>query len=82
MSNHRPRVGDKFWDGQVRPQPNGKIIWIDWSGPSVMVEFLSSPPDRKSYEFDQISDYWQSKYNLYRLNEADWLEGFSLLKPP
>jgi hypothetical protein len=86
MSDHRPRVRDKIWDGQVKPQPNGAIVWIDWADHSVVVEFLSSPPDRKSYAFDDILPYWDSKYNLYRLNEADFEGGFHLdinkIKPP
>lgn len=90
MSEHRPRVGDAFWDGQVKPQPNGRIVYIEWLNRSVVVEFYADEGQknsyhRASYEMSDIAPYWNSKRNYYKLNEADFLEGFKLdhpVKPP
>jgi hypothetical protein len=85
MSTHVPCIGDKFWDGQERPQPNGYVLWINWApidfeDKEVVVIFHDSY-HRRTYSFGEIKDYWQSKYNLYKLNESDWAEGFHYSDP-
>lgn len=80
---HQPRIGDKFWDGQEEPQPNGKIIQVNWrdeqryDDKTVVVEFYDSY-HRRTYTFGEIKDNYDRKYKLYLVNKVDFAGGFAL----
>lgn len=52
-----PRVGHSVWVEGVKPQPNGKIVFIDWKGDrEVIVRFYDSG-HQVSYEWEDFTDY-------------------------
>lgn len=62
----RPAIGDAVWVQGVTPQPNGKIVYIDWHDKEVIVEFYDSK-DQETYTWDQFNlfnerlNQWQIK---------------------
>ena len=56
-----PQVGDKFW-AEKMPQPNGKIICVDWEFHCVKVMFEGKDKIVKDYSFEDLDGAWTDQY--------------------
>lgn len=72
MSDHQPRIGDKFWDEVRRnegQQPNGKITYIDWDSKIVLVTWLDDSGLWTEYDMDHIQDHYVNETMGYMLHD-------------
>lgn len=72
MSDHYPRVGDKFWDEVRRnegKQPNGKITYVDRESHIVLVTWQDNTGQWTEYDFDHISDHYVNETMGYMLHD-------------
>lgn len=59
MSDHKPRVGEYFYDqGRLPEQPNGFILMVDYQEGEVTVQFHDDDKSWGQYSFEDIENYY------------------------